>query len=450
MRRFLYISPYFPPDSRVGALRPLKFVRHLGVCGWEAVVLADFHPGSPCDPDLLAAVPCGVEVLYDYGWCAARDARARLGERGAPRLVSSPPAAPGPGRAWVRRRAAAGSLLERLVANPELLPLGEHLWDLPHALEVARRALARFGCEAIVVNADPFAALLVGRSLSRETGAPLVADLRDPWAPCELRRPLRPALQRAIVDGLERSVVAASSFVVLNTDEARDVYRARYADLPAARFVTIRNHADRALTGPAQAAERPASAPFELLYLGQLRRFVAGDTLIAALGELGHRGVGPEQLRLRVVGAVSAEVRARVDDLGLADQIQFTGAVPLGRTSAVMAAADLLVAESHAGRQRIPAKIFEYLASSRPLLVVTDNPELRSLLERAGGARWCARGDARGVADRIAEALAGVRRPDVTRNDLGLDSATAARRLAHLLDCAVAGAAGGDAWARRA
>lgn len=444
MRRFLYISPYFPPDCRVGALRPLKFVRHLGAYGWEPVVLADFHPASAVDPELLAAVPPGVPVLYDYGWRAASEARARLGQ------LWAPGSAPGTAGRRLRRRAAVGRLLEWLAVNPELVPLGEHLCDLPHAHEAARRAHARFGCTAILVNADPFAALLVGRSLARETGSPLVADLRDPWAHCELRRPLRPPLQRAIVDGLERGVMETSSFVVLNTDEARDAYRTRYADLPAARFVTLRNHADRALTGPARAEGLSDRAPFELVYLGQLRRFVAGDTLIAALGELGRRGVGPDRLRLRVVGAVSAAVRDHVHELGLADQILFVEAVPLGRTGAVMAAADLLVAESHAGRQRIPAKVFEYLSSSRPLLVVTDNPELRSLLERAGGARWCARGDVSGVADRIAEALAGGRRPAVARNDLGFDSAIAARRLAHLLDRAVDGAPGGEDRARRA
>ncbi len=442
MRRFLYISPYFPPDGRVGALRPLKFVRHLGACGWEPVVLADFHPGATGAPELAAAVPPGVEVHFDYGWRAASAARAWHGaarSSGAAPCPLPPPASP---LGAVRRLGeAAGRWVERLGVNPELVPLGEHLIDLPHAQEAARRAFMRARCEAIVVNADPFAALLVGRSLARETRAPLVADLRDPWALCELRRPLRPALQRAVVDALERSVVEASSYVVLNTDEARDAYRAHYADLAPTRFVTIRNHADRALTGAAAAATRAESAPFELLYLGQLRRFVEGDTLMAALGELGRRGVGPARLRLHIVGAVDAAVLERVRALGVHDQIQVSGAVPLGQTGAVMAAADLLVAESHAGRQRIPAKVYEYLASPRPLLVVTDNPELRSLLERAGGARWCARGDARGVADRIEEALAGARRPDVTRRDLGLDSATASRRLAHLLDHAAAGCA---------
>ncbi len=58
MRPFLYISPYFPPDSRVGALRPLKFVRHLPSCGYRPVVLAD-AAGASRDARLEAAVPDG-------------------------------------------------------------------------------------------------------------------------------------------------------------------------------------------------------------------------------------------------------------------------------------------------------------------------------------------------------------------------------------------------------
>jgi hypothetical protein len=438
MRRFLYISPYFPPERRVGALRPLKFVRYLRGFGWDPVVLAS-HPGPSGDATLAAAVPASVEVHYDYGWCSQRAAARRSSQptdrapAGAG-LSGTVGVATGSGD---RARSTVASLVEWLPSNPELFPLGEDLFDLPHAFEAARRVFARGRCEAIVVNADPFAALLVGRSLARETGAPLIADLRDPWAPCELRRPLRPAAQRALVDALERSVVEASAFVVLNTDQARDAYRHHYPDISAERFVTIRNHADVTLIG---GSIRPVvDGPFELLVLGHLRRFVEGATLLEAIALLARRGFEPARLRLRVVGSINADARQRMEALGIHPFVQLVKPVPFLNIGVEMAGADLLVVVSHGGSQRIPAKTYEYLTSERPVLAVTDNPELRSLIDRAGGAAWCAHGDVAGVADRIAAVLAGGRRQVVPRGPLGLDSETASRRLARLLDRAGSG-----------
>ena len=71
MRRFLYISPYFPPQSRVGALRPLKFARHLPKHGWAPVVLADLKEADAMDRSLPELVPDSTITIFDYSKVAA-------------------------------------------------------------------------------------------------------------------------------------------------------------------------------------------------------------------------------------------------------------------------------------------------------------------------------------------------------------------------------------------
>ena len=72
MRRLLYISPLFPPHTRVGALRPLKFVRHLPANGWIPTVLCDLQAKDPVNWDLVQTIPAEVEVVRDYGPRARR------------------------------------------------------------------------------------------------------------------------------------------------------------------------------------------------------------------------------------------------------------------------------------------------------------------------------------------------------------------------------------------
>ena len=165
MRRFLYISPYFPPLARTGALRPLKFARNLPAHGWAPVVLCDLWSGAATDRGLLNAVPESTIVMRDYSRRATQAMRvlerqwqrqsdhSDVPERGKPTPVPKP---------------LAEKVLPSWLYNPELVPLGEHSPRIPYALRRGRQILEHFPCHAIVVNADPYAGVLVGARLARD------------------------------------------------------------------------------------------------------------------------------------------------------------------------------------------------------------------------------------------------------------------------------------------
>jgi hypothetical protein len=435
VRRFLYLSPYFPPQSRVGALRPLKFARHLPELGWAPVVLADLRASDAIDPALAAALPESTVVYRDYSRHAARAAAELSPDAGA---------AAGDGPEAKRRRGGLARALRDFDAyasrqpwypRPEWLPLGAHSLDVPHALRAARRVLSEHPeCEAILVNADPHAALLMGRVLSLQTELPLVCDLRDPWGPCELRRPLRPAPQRALEDRLERAVIDASAAYVLNTETACADYRAHYAEVSQwdpARFEFIRNSGDAALIGGGEFAPRPV---FTVLMLGNLRRFVEGEVLLDTFAELRRRGHGPGTLRLLVSGELTREAREQAAGMGIEEMIETHPHVPYIRIGGFMDSADLLVSLSHGTGQRIPAKVYDYLTSDRPVLIYTDNAELIELVRPVEGVATVGLQDPVAGADRIEAELGRGRRRSVGRAPTGLDSRSASEKLAGILD----------------
>jgi hypothetical protein len=409
----------------------LKFVRHLGALGWQAVVLADLETAAS-DPTLGDAIPESTVVARDYAWGSARRERRALQLRAGPAETDRPLAA------W---RSALGRLTAPLTApfdrNPELVPLGEHALDIPHALAAARRLLDRHSCEVIVVNADPYAACLVGQRLAEERRLPLIVDLRDPWALCELRRPMRQGPQRALVDRMERRVVERSSFVVLNTETTRGAYANHYRDLSEDRFRVIRNHADRSLMFRADPG--PPQKPFELLVLGHLRRFIAGETLLEALTECRQRGLDEQRLRLNVVGSAPSESLDRARELGILDMIRIQPPRPYRSIPSTIEEADLLVAVGHPGQQRIPAKIYDYAISPRPFAVVSDSLEIRTLLEPLAGASTVPLADRAGLARLIEAEVERGKRRSVARETRALESPQAAADLAELLDRASRG-----------
>jgi glycosyltransferase involved in cell wall biosynthesis len=425
-RRLLYITPYFPPMTRVGALRPLKFVRHLPSFGWSSVVLCDLRRGDAVSSALLEAVPETTKVVWDYGrQAAANKQRYDAGAFGQAKAeASASPARPG-----LAKRLAA-KIPKAWIPGPEFVPLNEHSLDIPHALAAARRVLAEHPCDAIMVNADPYAALLVGARLARQTGLPLVADLRDPWALCSLRRPKRLPPQRALVDALERRVFEQASAVILNTHTARRDYLRHYFDLPASRFYTIYNHGDAELVSR---GSYPRFGRFTMLFLGNFRRFVEGDNLLEALAELRARGLTGAEIGLVVSGRCPESALEKARALGVEDMLDSHPFVPYVEVGSFMASADLLISLSNDTEQRIPAKIFDYATTSRPMLVIGDTRELVEMMREFPGAQTCGRTDVQGIADAMQAAYEAGAQREIDRSHAGLDSHSATAQLAEIL-----------------
>ncbi len=418
MRYFLYISPFFPPLARTGAFRALKFTRHLPDQGWQPVVLADLWPGAAVDAALAEAVPGDTPVVHDYGPRAAEAI-----------LAAAPPLPRAAGRPSPARPAG-------LFRGREWLPLGAAAFAIPHALRAARRVLAAHPVEAIMVNADPVAALVVGERLAAESGLPLVADLRDPWGPCELRRPLRPATTRAIEGLAERRVVRRAAAVILNTETTADDYRRHYPNVAAKRFSFIRNHGDGALIRSGE-APAPAFEVFTLLFLGGFSRFVRPDPLLALLAELKRRGHGPEAVRLALTERLDVESERRAEQLGLAAMIETVGNLPYRDVGKLIDAADVgtLIAPS---RQRVQAKFYDYVTGERPILAIGErHPELDAILSETEAGRRIRPGAVPEMADWVERHLARGRHPTAPRPPGArreFSSPRAAERLARLLE----------------
>ena len=429
-KRLLYLTPYFPPLARVGALRPLKFIRHLATHGWEAVVVCDLWSGAKVDLDLLSAVPAGTQVERVWSHRAqrawSRVTHAPPPERRDDRVRSAEPAAD-PG--WVR-------YLPSWLSNPELIPLGEHGPRMSYNLRAAEKVLDKVSCDAILVNADPYAATLVGAKLSRRHGLPLVVDLRDPWAPCELRRPRRPAPIRALVDRLERGVVERAAAVITNTAKAQADYRAHYSDLPEERFHCIHNHFDRELINGGGQEEFEA---FTLLFLGNFGRFIKAEVLLQVLAGARAKGIGAGKLQLLVTGNFSESSWRLAHGLGVQDMVRLHPHVPYRQIGAVMSASDALVLMIQPrGTQRFAAKLFDYLASERPILAISDNPEVARVLARAEAGVALGHGEIDAIVDWVVDQVRAGRRPRREKLVDEFSSQTATAKLASILDAAVA------------
>lgn len=358
MKRLLYITPYFPPNARVGALRPLKFVRYLREFNWDVTVLADFRGNYGIHGVLSNHIPPEVTILRDYSAKAGPNWQAfQTGK-----LTN---------QAEIKHTSGGK---HRLWNNPELIPFGEHLLDIPHAVRAGRKLLQSQPYDAILANADPYAAGWVAMKLGLEFDIPYLVDFRDPWSVCELRRPLRPALIRWLTDYLERNIVERSAAIILNTATAMEHYRIHYGDLAPDKFHYIRNTHDTTLL---KAGIPPTlTARFNILFLGNFRRFLDGREAFEMLHQLKRQGISPDQLNLVICGNITPESMLIMHELGVAAYVSIIPPVPYSEILPVMNACDILLIIANKTVQRLPSKLFDYAASEKPILCLTSAPEL--------------------------------------------------------------------------
>jgi glycosyltransferase involved in cell wall biosynthesis len=402
-RRVLVLAYYFPPLGGGGVQRTLKHVKFLPAEGFDPIVVTTAGGRHPLkDPGLASDVPASAIVLR------ARELPLHLAK-------------------WkleaVLRHVGLAPRLAQAVAWPD-----EFVGWAPGALVTAVRAARRHRPDVLYSTSSPVSAHAVALGVKRLTGLPWVADFRDAWTlnpeGAHLYSRLSERLERAVVRHADRIVVPDESVAV------RDVA----PDDP--RRIVIRNGVDGDDL-PALSASTDG-ARFRLAHVGMLYGERNAAPVLTAFRNLVGRGTLPrDRVELRLVGD------ARLD-------VGTTDGVPLSRRSYVdhrealaeMGAADALLLYQPAGWNGASGKVYEYLATGRPILCVAPHENLGSQLVAELGAGICVEPeDPEGIEEAIEQLYrswsAGELAPSAEVRAEALrrfSRATTARQLAGVLD----------------
>ena len=356
-RRVLMVACAFPPTGGSGVQRSAQFAKYLPRSGWLPTVwTVDGLDGMPQDPTLLSDLPDEVTVH------ARQDGGKYRGIRRWLRGVSD-----GDGIASNLGRAVDWRLEARLARAG--MPDQYSSWA-----RVSVRPLCRLihdqRIDAIYSTFSPASNHLLGLLLRKKTNLPWVADFRDLWTDdyryCETS-PKRQAAHRR----LEQQILETADAVVGVTHRQTAIL-AGHVPKRRHRFLTITNGFDpsdfySADTGSSQGQKR-----FVLAHVGRFDHWRTNDDWFAGLRRfVTQLGLDREQFVLRLVGHASGVTREKIRATGV--NSAFTGYVSHGEAVREMRSADALLLNVPEGRNAasvIPAKLFEYLAAQRPVLVV--------------------------------------------------------------------------------
>ncbi|NNE70410.1 MAG: glycosyltransferase [Rhodothermales bacterium] len=354
--------------------RSLKFVRYLPDHGWMPTVIS-VKPESAAwpavDPSMLVEIPEAVKVVRTpsrdpYAAYARFKGRAKADTVG---VGFADAQAPG-----------AFEHLARFVRANLFLPDARRGW-VRFAKKAVRECLENQSYDAVVTSGPPHSTHFVGRWAQREFGIPWLADFRDPWTEVSYydQLPFLP-WSRWLDRRWERGVLSEARSVVTVSEAVAALLREK-----SSRAVSvIPNGFDpEDLAG----IEPRRGEGFRLVHTGTLAESQNPEMLWPAVRTLRDQGL---DLRIHCVGRVDASVRESIRQAGLEEAFEFTPYVPHREALRYMAGADCLlmcVPRTRESAGILTGKVFEYLASGRPVLGIgpPDSDPARLIAQSGAG-----------------------------------------------------------------
>lgn len=364
----LFVAYNFPPHGGAGVQRSVKFVKYLPCFGWQPLVLTTTADASHVqDPSLWHDLPSDLPVWRTPGFSIAR-LQARLAhyhlEKAAVAvnlLLQVPDAA----RFWASRtRSAVAQIVES---------------EMP---------------ELIYTTSGPYSSHLLGMWARHQFGIPWFADFRDPWSQ-NLLIPYLPGY-RALNRRIERQVLASADRVACVSEPWLDDLRANLGVHPE-KFLVLPNGYDEADVQPLPS---PAKTDrFTLMHLGSFYRNRRPDVLLEAVKLLiGSCRIPVSDLRVVFIGG---NARRHIPDVPPYQAMDYVPHRDLARFRAQASAFALVLATSPENVGNHSGKLFEYLASNRPILGVVPPGGVAEQLIVETRTGIAVNGDAKAVADAI-------------------------------------------------
>ena len=365
--RILYIAYFYPPLGGPAVLRNLKTIKYLSRMN--------------CVIDVIA--PADIEYLY-RDESLTRQQR----ERQLMRTASADPMA-----LLKKMRASSKDQASDLYMNtPENIKLAmRRLWPidnkigwLPFLKKTGRKAIKENDYDLIYISLGPFSAGIGAYQLSKESGLPLVLDIRDYWTLLGDYELQGFAWQRNLSRHWENKLYHHASLIVTATqgiaDDICEVFGVELYD----KCHTMYNGWDESDFKDLEDI-RPGEG-FELAYFGNIYARRTLSKFYAAVQELHDEGSLPPQTKIKLYGNFFKETVMEAQNSGIAEMVEFIPQLShKDALQAMLGSHVLLLTLNSSGPQgTLSSKVFEYLRCGRPILaMVPAYKEAEALLRQS-------------------------------------------------------------------
>jgi glycosyltransferase involved in cell wall biosynthesis len=364
MKRVLIISYYWPPTGGSGVQRWVKFAKYLPSEGWQPVIYTPENPEQlAVDASLAAEVPAEAEIIktrilepYElYKRLLRRSGHSKEAVEVNPVNAQNKSLAQ-KFAMWIR-----GNLFR---------PDPRCMWIRP-SVKFLKKYLKEHPVDLIVSTGPPQSMHLIGMKLSQETGLPWIADFRDPWTKIFYFKHL--SMTKATENWhkkMEKKVLDNASAIVAVSPLVQQEFMAM-TETPVELITNGFDECDFSGEICTEAHGSPES-DFTITHTGLFAADGNPTILWKVLAEKCRNDEAfRKHLKIRLIGKTDEQVIAAILEEGLGENLINMGYQPHHEAVGAQRSASLLILplrKEPEYKAVLPGKLFEYIASGRPVL----------------------------------------------------------------------------------
>ena len=386
MKRVLIISYYWPPTGGSGVQRWVKFAKYLPSEGWQPVIYTPENPEQlAVDESLAAEVPAEAEIIKTHITEPYELYKKFLKKSGHSKEAVEVNPVNAQNKTFAQKAAmwVRGNLFR---------PDPRCLWIRP-SVKFLKKYLKEHPVDLIVSTGPPQSMHIIGMKLARETGLPWIADFRDPWTKIFYFKHLSMTraterwhrrMEKRVLD--EASVVVAVSPLVQQefqnmTQTPVELITNGFDECdfeqgaPDQSWVSHPDPDQATNIDPDQKSRLAAGGPDKDFVITHTGLFAADGNPTMLWKVLAAKctkdGEFRKHLRIRFVGKTDDAILEAVRAEGLDGHLTDMGYQPHAVAIREQRTASLLILplrKEPEYRAVLPGKLFEYLASWRPVL----------------------------------------------------------------------------------
>ena len=364
MKRVLIISYYWPPTGGSGVQRWVKFAKYLPSEGWQPVIYTPENPEQlATDASLEAEIPAEAEIIKTHIIEPYELYKKFLRKSGhSKEAVEVNPV-----------NAQNKSFLQKVamwVRGNLFLPDPRCMWIRP-SVSYLKKYLKDHPVDLIVSTGPPQSMHIIGMKLARQTGLPWIADFRDPWTRIFYFKHL--SMTRTTErwhKKMEKKVLDAASAVVA----VSPLVQQEFQEMTQTTVELITNGFDECDFAGAACTEAAGGKDkdFIITHTGLFAADGNPSVLWETLRDKCIKDpVFKDRLKIKLIGKTDRQITESIEAAGLGENLTDMGYQPHDKAVEEQRRASLLILplrKEPEYKAVLPGKLYEYLASWRPVL----------------------------------------------------------------------------------
>jgi hypothetical protein len=376
MKKVLIITYYWPPAGGPGVQRWLKFVKYLPEFGIEPIVYCPENPKYPImDTSMVSEVSSALEVIqapinepYKLAQLLSRSKTSDLSK----------------GIITGQKKQTITEKLLLFVRGNFFIPDARVSWVKP-SFSLLSDYIKIHKVDTIITTGPPHSLHLIGLKLKQSHSLKWITDFRDPWTHIGYHKKLKlTRLSKRKHKQLEASVLMNSDQIIVTSPQTKLILSKR----TKSPVIVITNGYDFEINKSCK-----LDTKFTLSHVGNLQDGRNPEFLWKTLHDLVQNSIDfSKHFRLNLIGYISEAVLNSIRIYGLEAYTDYSGYVSHSEALECQSRTQLLLLIEENSKETkyiIPGKLFEYIASRRPIIAIgPDGSDIENIVTKSASGNY--------------------------------------------------------------